>query len=87
MKSIYQNVVLEARKRIALSQSDFGRLLGSQISSVSRYERGLFTPPDEYIKACKSLLQSPISEIAALRKAFLNQPTANVNNQNEIEIK
>ncbi|WP_084300352.1 helix-turn-helix domain-containing protein [Microvirgula aerodenitrificans] len=38
-------LIRRARKKVAKNQQDFGSMLGKDQSLVSRYERGLASPP------------------------------------------
>ncbi len=62
--------IQKARAMTGLSQSEFGRLLETQISSVQRYEYGTRKVPDDYFNKCKSILKTPRSELRYFIQAF-----------------
>lgn len=64
-KIVTQETILikAARKKTGLNQSDFGTFMNTQISSISRYERGARVADIPFIQRCKNILKQPQEEL------------------------
>lgn len=68
------SVIKEARKRCAMSQTEFGRLIGTSFMTVQRYELGKRRVSKTYFEKCKNLLKTPMGELSFLLEAFHKKP-------------
>jgi predicted transcriptional regulator len=59
------DIVKKARLKTGLSQGDFGLSLEKSQGVISRYEKGLVTPPGNVLMHCMHILEDGIEEASA----------------------
>lgn len=79
-------VIKEARKRTALNQIQFSRLLSCSDKTVMRYETGRHLISKAYFEKCMNILLTPMSELSSLLEAF-HQPQVYFNQNNSLILK
>jgi Zn-dependent peptidase ImmA (M78 family)/DNA-binding XRE family transcriptional regulator len=61
MNRFNPDMMVLAREWLGMSQSAFAEAIGSTQATVSRYESGLITPPDEHLSRIAETLDRPVS--------------------------